>query len=96
MKMKCETRVTRLNYENGLHARPATLIVQEASRFDSEIYVFKDTQKASAKSVIELLMLAVTDGERLRVTAEGDDAESAVESVVALIERGLKEALAGE
>lgn len=86
-----ESRTVRINYKLGLHARPATKIVEEASRFRSEIHLQKDTMRVNAKSVIELLTLAAQDGEKLLITAEGEDALSAVETIAYLLEKGLAE-----
>lgn len=84
-------RVVRLNYRFGLHARPATFIVEQLSSLDANVYLVKESRRVSARSVIELLMLGVMDGERLTVEAEGKDAEAAVEKIAWLLERGLKE-----
>jgi len=83
------SRTARINYKLGLHARPATKIVEEASRFMSEIYLEKDTMRVNAKSVIELLTLAARNGEKLRITAEGEDAAAAVDTIAQLLESGL-------
>ena len=84
-------RVVRLNYAYGLHARPATLIVQELSKFEAQVYLLKDNRRVNAKSVIELLSLGAMDGERLTIEAEGTDAEEAAEKLAWLLERGLRE-----
>ena len=84
-------RVVRLNYAHGLHARPATFIVQELSKFDARIYLLKDNRCVNAKSVIELLTLGAMDGERLAIEAEGADADKAVERLAWLLECGLRE-----
>jgi len=84
-------RVVRLNYAYGLHARPATFIVQELSKFEAQVYLLKDDRRANAKSVIELLTLGVMDGERLTIEAEGADAKEATEKLAWLLERGLRE-----
>jgi len=86
-----ESRVVRLNYEFGLHARPAAKIVEIVSCFKSEVCIEKGKQQARARSVIELLALAAQNGERLRIFAEGEDAESAVEAVASLFEHGFQE-----
>lgn len=85
------SRTVRLNYRFGLHARPATLIVEELSKFNSDVYLVRDNRRVSAKSVIELLMLGATDGERLTIEAEGADAQKAVEKLAWLLERGIRE-----
>jgi len=80
-----QSRVILTN-KMGLHARPSTQIAQVAGRFDADIAITKDGLAVDAKSVLELLMLAAECGSELVVTANGDDAESAVEELVTLIE----------
>lgn len=58
----------------GMHARPAALFVQLASRFDADVLVEKDGNKVSGKSIMGLLTLAAVCGSTLRVTAIGPEA----------------------
>lgn len=78
------TEVTILN-KLGLHARPAMSFVDTASGFKSDIQVVKDGQIVDGKSIMQLMMLAATAGTRLKIEAEGPDAEQAVEALVKLI-----------
>lgn len=70
--------------ELGLHARPATRIVQTASRFRSEVTLSRDGQTANAKSVMGVLLLLCPKGSRVDVRAQGDDAHDAVTAIGAL------------
>jgi phosphocarrier protein len=72
--------------ELGLHARPAGRFVALAGRFRSEIQVARDGEWVSGLSVLSLLSLAAGQGTRLRVRAEGEDAEEAVEQLGRLLE----------
>ncbi|MES1942834.1 phosphotransferase system, phosphocarrier protein HPr [Salinisphaera sp. PC39] len=69
----------------GLHARAASKLVTEASRFDSDIRVAKDGREVSGKSIMGVMMLAAARGSRIRITAEGDDAEAALDALEELI-----------
>ena len=69
----------------GLHARAAAKLVRLASRFESEIVLRAGPQEADAKSIMSVLMLAGTEGTELEVQIRGEDAESALESIRALI-----------
>jgi len=69
----------------GLHARPSTQIATTASRFAADVQIVKDDQRADAKSVLELLMLAAEYGSELTITASGPDADAAVNAVVDLV-----------
>jgi len=68
----------------GLHARPAALVVSEASKFRSEIHLAKDGVEINAKSIMGVMMLAAEKGSTILVTASGDDERNAVEAIEAL------------
>jgi phosphocarrier protein len=79
------TREVTLINVLGLHARAAARWVQVASRFQSRITLSKDGRTVDAKSILGVLMLAASQGERLVLSAEGPDAEPAVDALAALI-----------
>ena len=62
----------------GLHARPAALLVQEASKFKSDITVINGDVTADAKSILDILMLGANQGSVVTVRAEGPDAPEAL------------------
>ncbi len=70
----------------GIHARPASLFVKVASRYDADVTVERGDSKVSGKSIMGLMTLAVSCGTRLKVTAVGEDAEEALEELAKLIE----------
>lgn len=69
----------------GLHLRAAAAFAKLAECFDSEITLERGSMSANGKSVIALVTLAAAKGSRVRVVAEGDDAEAAVGALVDLI-----------
>lgn len=73
--------------KTGLHARPAALFVQEANKFSSDIYVEKDSKKVNAKSIMGIMSLAISSGTEVYISAEGSDAEQAVNALVALVSK---------
>jgi len=78
----------------GLHARPASMFVQVASRFDSEITVCRvdsPESEANGKSLISMLILAAAQGTKLCVKASGPDAGDALKELGDLISRGFDE-----
>lgn len=75
----------------GIHARPASLIVQTAIKFKSSIQLIKDGASADAKSIMSVMMLAAAQGSSVVVRAEGEDEESAVDAVVKLFEMKFNE-----
>ncbi|HSO43834.1 MAG TPA: phosphoenolpyruvate--protein phosphotransferase [Rhodospirillales bacterium] len=76
---------------HGLHARPATAFVDLAKAFQAKVRVRLGDQVADGKSLISLLKLGVECGSQLRVMAEGPDAERALASLRAAIEKGLED-----
>ncbi|MFS0556056.1 HPr family phosphocarrier protein [Brevibacillus sp. 179-C9.3 HS] len=65
----------------GLHARPATLFVKVAASFSSEIGLNKDKKSVNAKSIIGVMSLAVSRGQSVTLTADGADAEQALDAL---------------
>lgn len=76
--------------EDGLHARPAAKFVKLASRFACDVWVEKDDEEINGKSIMGLMMLAAAQGSVIRVSAEGDDAELALEKLSALVKSGFE------
>ena len=77
----------------GLHARPATFFIQKANTFKSSVWIEKDERKVNAKSLLGVLSLGIAQGMSIAIVADGADKNSAVDSLVNLIESGLAEQL---
>jgi phosphocarrier protein len=78
--------------ETGIHARPATLLVQTASKFDSEINLEYKGKKVNLKSIMGVMSLGVGQGAEIKITTEGSDAEDALRSLEeTLTKEGLAE-----
>ena len=69
----------------GLHARAAAQLVQVANRYKSEVTLLCEGQKANAKSIMGVLMLAAAQGMEVTVTCKGDDAEACLQDIQKLI-----------
>lgn len=74
-----------LNYPNGLHARPAGRWVETVRRFKSQVHVRHADRVADARSVASLLSLGAGHNARLRISAQGDDAQSAISALIGVI-----------
>lgn len=85
-----EATITILN-KLGIHVRPAALIVQLASKFESEIKLNKDGVEVDAKSIMGVMMLAAGMGSKLKITAEGRDEKEAVAALGDLVEAKFNE-----
>ena len=68
----------------GLHARPAAMVVSEASKYRSEIHLNKDGVEINAKSIMGVMMLAAEKGSSVVVTASGEDEQLAIAAIEAL------------
>jgi phosphocarrier protein HPr len=78
--------------ETGIHARPATLLVQTASKFDSDINLEYKGKKVNLKSIMGVMSLGVGQGAEIKISAEGSDSEEALRSLEeTLVKEGLAE-----
>lgn len=75
----------------GLHFRPIMQFVDAAQRFRSRITVQCEGREADGRSPMELLMLVATQGVKIRLVADGEDANETVETLASLIESGFGE-----
>lgn len=67
--------------EYGIHARPARLIVETASQFQSEVFISKNGEEINAKSIMGILMLEARRGSELILRVEGEDEEQALKAL---------------
>ena len=70
----------------GIHARPAALFVKAASRFDSDVFVEKDGNRVSGKSIMGMMTIEASFQSKITVIIEGPDAEAAMAELQLLIE----------
>ena len=75
----------------GLHLRAATTLAQAAARFNSTITVARGKDQVSARSVTMLIMLGAGKGAKLRLRAEGEDAQAAIAELTELVNNGFGE-----
>lgn len=79
-----ERSVTITNAQ-GLHARPAALLVQQMKEFDAEVSIAVGAKKANGASIMSVLALGATNGDIATITAEGADAEAAIDAVETIL-----------
>jgi phosphotransferase system HPr (HPr) family protein len=82
--------VTVLNPQ-GLHARPADLIVRLANQFQCQVEIGKEGEWVDAKSILSLLTLGAAQGTELGLQATGPDASDAVAAMKTLFTEGFNE-----
>lgn len=75
----------------GLHARASAKFVKLASGFDAEIHVTRDGVTVNALSIMGLLMLGAGNGCTIDITAEGDEAQAAIDALMDLVARRFDE-----
>ncbi len=76
-----QNKTITVNIENGLEARPIALLVQEAGKFESRIYLEIGTKKVNAKSIMGMMSLGLTNGDNLTIITEGSDEEAAATAI---------------
>ncbi|MCL2125579.1 MAG: HPr family phosphocarrier protein [Oscillospiraceae bacterium] len=69
----------------GLHARPATFLIQKANEYKSSIWIEKDERRVNAKSLLGVLSLGVAKDTTITVLADGPDEAEAVDTLCELI-----------
>lgn len=71
----------------GIHARPASLIVQTAMKFKSDITLTKDGASADAKSIMSVMILAAAYNSEVIINASGEDENEAADAIATLFEQ---------
>lgn len=79
--------------QNGIHARPSAAIVNCVGQYDCEVKIETSEGEADAKSIMEILMLKITMGEKVKLIASGPDEEKVLDALEALFKDhfGVKE-----
>jgi phosphocarrier protein len=78
--------------KSGLHARPAALFVQTATKYKSDIQIGKGDSFVSAKSILGVLSLGVRSGEELQVKIVGEDEQAAAKALQEMADQKFGEA----
>ena len=85
------TKKVVVKNKDGLHARPATLFVKVASKYQSEVTLSKNGREVNGKSIMGVMMLAAAKGSELILKVDGPDEEKALQSLVELFEKKFEE-----
>lgn len=76
-----------VHLKTGLQARPAALFVQEANRYNADIFLEKSGKKVNAKSIMGIMSLAISEGGEVTLTAEGNDEQEAMETLTTFVDK---------
>jgi len=74
-------RKVKVLNEAGLHARPSSVLVQAASKFQSDLFIEMYGYRVNGKSILGLMTLAAEEGAEMELIAEGPDEEEAIETL---------------
>jgi phosphocarrier protein len=85
-----EQRV-KIQNRAGIHARPAALIVQTTKDFKSVIHLEKENDRINAKSIMGIITLMAAYNTEIRIIAEGEDEQAAVDALVQLFNSKFEE-----
>jgi phosphocarrier protein HPr len=85
------SRTVKVANKLGLHARPAAMLVTVAARYESEVFLTKDSLRVNGKSIMGVMMLAAERGSELTIEVNGPDEEKALEEIVRVVESGFGE-----
>ena len=77
-----------IGIQGGLRARPAAMLVQVASRYESEILFAQGDKQIDAKSIIGILAMGVRQGECIGVCIEGPDERQAMQALTSVMDGG--------
>ncbi|MFT4414060.1 phosphocarrier protein HPr [Fredinandcohnia humi] len=78
--------------DSGLHARPATKLVNKASQYSSEVSLTFNGKTVNLKSIMGVMSLGVPKGSQIVISSEGNDAEEAIQGLESVLkEEGLGE-----
>ena len=75
----------------GLHARPAMSFVELASLYSAKVTVRRESQQVDGKSIMQMMMLAATQGTEIEIVCDGEDAQAALDDLVALVKSQFEE-----
>lgn len=78
-------KIITVELPDGLEARPAAMLVQVASQYDSRIYLESGSKRVNAKSIMGMMTLGLAAGDAITVEAEGEDEEKAVSEIEKLL-----------
>jgi phosphocarrier protein HPr len=81
---KAVTRMVRVTRHEGLHLRSCSAIASTVGRHQAQVTIQNGTQSANAESILDLLLLAATEGTELVLIATGTEAQEALDAVVGL------------
>ncbi len=84
-------RKVKVKNKYGLHARAAVTLVNEATKYESDIYLKRGDNQVNAKSILGIMILEAVKGTELELIVDGPDEKEAADAIAALFDRGFDE-----
>ena len=84
-------KIITISNRAGIHARPAAIVVQVTKDFKSNVYFEKGQERINAKSIMGVITLGASYGSEIKIIAEGEDEQTAVQTLVRLFESKFEE-----
>jgi len=81
----------KITADTGVHARPATLLVNKAGQYESEVEMSYNDKTVNLKSIMGVMSLGIPKGAEIKITAEGSDEEEAMKGIAEVIKENLGE-----
>ncbi|WP_018921656.1 phosphocarrier protein HPr [Salsuginibacillus kocurii] len=81
----------KITSETGIHARPATQLVNKAGQFSSDVTLEYNGKSVNLKSIMGVMSLGVGQGAEVTITVEGNDEEEAIAAIEEVVKEGLGE-----
>ena len=88
-----QTRIVEITNRHGLHARACARIVQVALRFRCSVALISGVRRASARSIVGVMLLAAAVGTSVQIETDGPDEMAAMTAIVSLLNDGLERRL---
>lgn len=86
-----QEKTFKITADTGVHARPATLLVNQAGQFESEIELIYNDKKVNLKSIMGVMSLGIPKGAEITITASGSDEANAIQGIEDVIKEHLGE-----
>ena len=78
-------KIFTVTAETGIHARPATVLVQSASKYDADINLEYNSKTVNLKSIMGVMSLGIPQGSQIKIIAAGSDADEAIAGIEATL-----------
>lgn len=86
-----QERTYKITAETGVHARPATMLVNKAGQYESDIEIRYNEKNVNLKSIMGVMSLGIPQGAEITITADGSDEVEAIEGIEEVIKEHLGE-----